>query len=120
MLSFDAKGFDDAFSDVLALVVATDGVADHGVNDAEASGQLLLGDILLYHCNPHFFPEWDAWDSSCHGGLLLSFSWLLYLCFVIILVFRYCTYALLFCYGSEGGYYREGDSVCPAALDDFV
>ena len=68
LLPFDAEGLGDALFGALTLVSAVDDVADRGVGDAEASGQLLLGDVLLYHCDFHFLAEGGAWDSGCHIG----------------------------------------------------
>ena len=66
ILPFNSKCFSYAFFGALTLVAAINDVADGGVGDAKTFRQLLLGDVLLYHCDFHLFAEWGAWDSGCH------------------------------------------------------
>ena len=71
LLTLDAESFGDALFGAFTLVAAVNDVADGGVGDAKTFRQLLLGDVLLYHCDFHLFAEWGAWDSGCHTGFLL-------------------------------------------------
>ena len=73
LLTLDAESFGDALFGAFTLVAAVNDVADGGVGDAEAFRQLLLGDVLFYHCDFHFLAEWGAWDSGCHIGASFFF-----------------------------------------------
>ena len=65
-LLMNSQSLRNPFLCFLTLVSAVNDIAYRGIGDAEAPGQLLLGDVLLYHRYFHLFSKWGTWDSCCH------------------------------------------------------